>query len=450
MNYSHIKVIILIALKKELPSIPFSKNVSHITLNSLQANNTQNINITSSILIITTGVGYNNAIRTVKWVTDHTSPLIIFNFGSCGIKDPSIPLGTTYTLSKERLPVTPKIKLNHPPSPCIDMESEAYLSHFENYKIPFYCIKTVTDYDNTQLDIDFNRMITTVQSEFKRLFGWVYQKEITPHTISVIIPTYNRAHYLPRCIESILNQTTLPKELIVVDDGSTDHTPNVLSRYPQIKVITNIHNKGVSYTRNHGINASSGQWIMLLDSDDEWLPSKVESQIKHLNQHPYYLITQTLDQWIKNGQPVTQPTHLHRKSGWLFNESLNRCTISPSSVCFHRSLWEEYGPFNEDYPACEDYDLWLKITRHHPIGLDETYNLIRYAGHSDQLSSTVQCVDQFRVNALFSLFNSETDFAIKDQIKGVLLKKLSILINGAKKRDQNVASYQKIATQLDH
>jgi len=187
---------------------------------------------------------------------------------------------------------------------------------------------------------------------------------------------------------------------------------------------------------------------MPLDSDDEWDANKIESQIEYLNRHPYCFIVQSLNQWVRNGKTITQPTHLQKKSGWIFKESLERCMISPSSVCFHRLLWDQYKPFNEDYPACEDYDLWLKITRHFPVGLDSTLTLTRYAGHSDQLSSTVPILDQFRVGSLFKMYEAEQDPIIKTQIKTVLLKKLKILINGSKKRGQDANFYEEIRVKV--
>lgn len=435
MIYANIKCVILIALEKEISPAPFSSAVSCTTLSALQSGDTRKINQHTTILVMITGVGPNNAKDAAQWVRTHIDPLFIINFGSCGTENKSIKRGSSVNISEKVLPFMPGLQTHVPKTDIIDMESNIYFSCFKSQPFPFYCIKTVTDYNDCNLTTDFNHSLATVQSEFKRLFHWLYSQPISEYDIAVVIPTYNRANYLPRCIDSVLNQTVLPKEIIVVDDGSTDTTNKILAPYnDSIKLMTLPCNKGVSYARNQGIKHASGKWIMPLDSDDEWRPNKIESQITYLNHHPYCFIIQSLDQWVRNEKKINQSIHLQKKSGWIFNDSLKRCMISPSSVCFHRLLWDRYGPFNEDYPACEDYDLWLKISRHFPIGLDPTLTLTRYAGHSDQLSSTIPILDQYRVDSLFKMYDIETDIDIKDTIKLTLLKKLSILIKGSARR----------------
>ena len=448
MKLGQIKVVFLIALSKEIDLHQLSDIAVSIQLKSLIANNFQTIMPNTSILIIITGVGSRNAQLAINWIQENINPLYIINFGSCG--STTIPLGTTISCTTEPPPLTTFLPIISSLEDYIDMESTVYFDYFSQSLIPFYCIKTVTDSNNSQLISDFNRFLPTVQSEFKRLFPFVYnKKQLLSEHISVIIPTYNRVGYLQRCIESVINQTSPPKEIIVVDDGSSDKTPELLYQYKdKICILTLKQNYGVSTARNIGINHSTGDWIMLLDSDDEWLPNKISSQIKFLNQYPYYLIFQSLDQWIRHENKVIQPEHLQKKSGWIFHDSLQRCMISPSSVCFHRSLWTHYGPFNSDYIACEDYDLWLKITRHYPVGLDPTITLNRYSGHSDQLSSSIPILDHYRVQSLEKLLDLEYDPILIQSIKKVLIKKLTILSHGAKKRNKPFDKYQKTLAKL--
>ena len=119
--------------------------------------------------------------------------------------------------------------------------------------------------------------------------------------ISVIIPTFNRAHTLTRALDSVLAQSYLPKEIIVVDDGSNDETGVLLENYPVIKYVKLAENSGVSHARNVGIEGACGEWIALLDSDDAWLPVKLAKQVAAVEQAPGVKIFHTDEIWIRNG-----------------------------------------------------------------------------------------------------------------------------------------------------
>lgn len=224
--------------------------------------------------------------------------------------------------------------------------------------------------------------------------------------VSVILPTYNRAHVLKRAISSVLTQTWPHYELIVIDDGSTDHTEQVLADLNDPR-LTRIHqeNKGVSAARNLGIIASSGQLIALLDSDDYWLPNKLERQIHFMTQGPWQ-ICQTNEIWIRNGLRVN-PCNKHvQQAGWFLEHSLQLCLISPSCVMFTRQLWHELGPFDQRLPACEDYSLWLRVGLHVPVGLLPEALTIKTGGHGDQLSRSIIGLDLYRIYAIIDLLES--------------------------------------------
>ncbi len=280
--------------------------------------------------------------------------------------------------------------------------------------------------------------------------------------ISVIIPTYNRASVLPRAIDSVLAQKGADFELIIVDDGSTDNTKSLygvrsaaygekecsVPRTPSASHVRFLSqsNKGPAAARNLGIKESKGEWIAFLDSDDEWKPGKLKAQLKFFEEHPApgptgrsarrdYLICQTEEVWVRNGTRVN-PMKKHQKSGgWIFEKCLPLCVVSPSAVMMRRDLFDEVGFFDESLPACEDYDLWLRIAAKHPIGLIEKAYIIKYGGHADQRSREFPAMDRFRIQSLAKILSS--GILTPEQIlaaRPILEEKARIYIEGALKR----------------
>ena len=224
--------------------------------------------------------------------------------------------------------------------------------------------------------------------------------------ISVVIPTYNRASKVIRAVASVLYQTFTDYEVIVVDDGSRDGTSDRLAPLtPHIRYLRHPSNQGVSVARNTGIKASKSPFIAFLDSDDYWLPEKLSVQMDFFRHHPEAVACQTEEIWIRNGIRVNPRKKHSKPSGDIFEPSLKLCLVSPSSVMLKRSLFSEVGLFDEDLPACEDYDLWLRISCRYPISLIPKYVVIKEGGHDDQLSFKVKRLDQFRIRALLKLIN---------------------------------------------
>lgn len=255
------------------------------------------------------------------------------------------------------------------------------------------------------------------------------------NTVSVIIPTYNRATVLPRAIQSVLDQDSPAHEIIVVDDGSTDNTAELIkNQFPMVRYLKQ-QNLGVSTARNRGIHASTGHWIALLDSDDQWLAPKLARQLAALAAQPTLRICHTEERWIRNGKRVN-PMHKHRKQGgWIFPQCLPLCAISPSSVVIERALLLEAGLFDESLPACEDYDLWLRLCAHHPVLFIDTPLLVKYGGHDDQLSKQFPAMDRFRIQALLNILQDQALRPTDRQASLAMLeKKISIYVNGARKR----------------
>ncbi|MBW2183914.1 MAG: glycosyltransferase [Deltaproteobacteria bacterium] len=226
--------------------------------------------------------------------------------------------------------------------------------------------------------------------------------------VSVIIPTYNRAHVLREAIDSVLSQKYSDLELLVVDDGSTDHTKEVVSSYTSKLAYIYQEHQGVSAARNRGIKHTKGDYLAFLDSDDLWLPDKLSTQMRFMEDHPEIHICYTEERWIRRGVRVN-PMKKHRKySGMIFEHCLPLCIVSPSSVLIARSLLEEIGVFDEELKVCEDYDLWLRISARYPIYLLDTPLIIKRGGHDDQLSKAMNGQDRFRIKALVKLLESDS------------------------------------------
>ena len=268
--------------------------------------------------------------------------------------------------------------------------------------------------------------------------------------ISVVIPSYNRAHTLGRALSSVFNQRYPAHEVIVVDDGSSDNTQQLINNeFAQVKLISQ-NNRGVSAARNSGIRAARSDWIALLDSDDEWLAEKLECIQLAYQKNPALQLFHSDEIWIRNGVRVN-PMNKHAKSGGhIFHKCLPMCVISPSAAVIHRSLFDQIGLFDEDLPACEDYDLWLRICHRFAVHYIDQPLIRKYGGHDDQLSARYWGMDRFRIRALHRLLDAPTlQPDQKAQTIQMLIKKLRILLKGAHKH-QNQSLLDEFTPLLQH
>lgn len=256
--------------------------------------------------------------------------------------------------------------------------------------------------------------------------------------VTVVIPTWNRARLVAEAIDSVLAQSLAPREILVVDDGSTDDTVVALERYGNaIRVLRLKENRGVSAARNRGIEASLGRYVAFLDLDDLWLPRKLEAQMAYVREHPDIRIHQTDEIWIRNGVRVNSGKRHQKTEGWIFEKSLELCLISPSAVMIEKRLFEEVGLFDERYPACEDYDLWLRITCRFPVGLVPKPLIVKRGGHADQLSQ-LPVLDKYRIEAIRNILSSgvlsETQ---RRAALSILCQKCRIYAAGCEKRQRH-------------
>ena len=223
-------------------------------------------------------------------------------------------------------------------------------------------------------------------------------------TVSVIITTYNRGAILPEAVKSVLDQDYRDFEFLVVDDGSIDDTPEQIQPYrSHLLFIQHSRNRGISAARNTGIAHSGGDFICFLDSDDLWKKRKLSSQMAFLRAHPDYQVCYTGEIWLRNGTWLNQKLKHQKFSGVIFEKLLPLCLISPSSVMISRKVLEQTGCFDESFPACEDYDVWLRVGCRFPIGYLEDRLIVKRGGHKDQLSQKFAGLDKLRIKALMKI-----------------------------------------------
>ena len=266
--------------------------------------------------------------------------------------------------------------------------------------------------------------------------------------ISVIIPTYNRDKFILECVQSVLAQTLPAREIIIVDDGSTDATYNILrdlgfnsiTTHKSVLRYFSQQNRGVSSARNLGIKEARSEYIALLDSDDLWLKSKLDRQIRAFqNDKQSTRLCHTDEIWIRNGVRVNQHKKHKKYGGNVFKNCLKLCCISPSSAMIHKSVFTDFGFFDEDLPACEDYDFWLRYSAKEDVNFVNEPLIIKKGGHSDQLSGANWGMDRFRIYSIEKILN-EPDLKLDYRIAAIreVIVKMEILINGSQKRKKMV------------
>lgn len=217
--------------------------------------------------------------------------------------------------------------------------------------------------------------------------------------VSVIIPTYNNASFLVESLNSVLHQTYNQVEVIVVDDGSTDNTEEVLSPYQQSIRYLKKANGGPSSSRNAGIALAQGEFIAFQDADDLWLPQKLALQVEHFRQNQKLGVVFTgsqhfnesglLDSNVRPGHPL--PT------GMIFDKLLTDHFIAMSTVMVRRSCIDEIGAFDESLIGAEDYNFYLRLARKFQYGcLNQV--LVQKRLHQSNLSDNLEqmCEDEIK------------------------------------------------------
>jgi len=266
--------------------------------------------------------------------------------------------------------------------------------------------------------------------------------------VSVIIPAYNAEPYIERSVKSVINQTYRNLEIIVVDDGSTDKTAEIVKSYNDPRIIYLYQeNQGQGPARNYGIGKSTGQYVTLLDADDVYLPEKVEKQVQFLQVHSQYKVVycNALHFYSRNPNRILKKKCVY-PSGDIFPDLLLTSLINPNTIMFHRQVLEKVGCFNEKRYYPEDWDMWLRISR---AGFEFGYldeDLVKVEIREDS-NTTMEIQGTLKKNALEMLENifsqmteREKDFYDADTVLRKMKFKLAIayLINGRKKDFFNI------------
>jgi glycosyltransferase involved in cell wall biosynthesis len=228
-------------------------------------------------------------------------------------------------------------------------------------------------------------------------------------TVSAIIPTYNHAGFLPGALESVFAQTCCPLEVIVVDDGSTDETAEVLRVYEgRIRVLRQA-NRGVAAARNAGAAMALGELLAFLDADDAWLPSKLERQAARFDvESGIGLVHCGVEEVDGRGRQLR--TRLDGMEGWVSREMLlfRRGVIlgGGSAAVIRRTTFLDVGGFDEDLSTSADWDLYYRVARRYPVGFVPEM-LVRYRVHSGNMHRNIQAMTRDMLAAYAKAFSEQ-------------------------------------------
>ncbi|MCF7869806.1 MAG: glycosyltransferase family 2 protein [Candidatus Omnitrophica bacterium] len=270
---------------------------------------------------------------------------------------------------------------------------------------------------------------------------------------SIIIPTYNRRQFLKIAIESVLKQTYANYELIIVDDGSTDNTKELIKDYKDSRLNYYYQqNKGPASARNLGIAKARGEFVCFLDSDDRFRINKLEISHRYIKEKSSYKIFHSEEIWYKNGKFLSQKKEHKKTAGFIFDNAVKLCSISISTAVIKKEVFNKIGNFDQNLLACEDYDFWLRVTSQYPIYLIPEALTIKEGGHKNQQSKKYPAMDKFRIYALDKILQTKNLKKEQYQIAYQQLQnKCSVYIKGAalRKKTKEVKKYKDLLNKYE-
>jgi len=269
---------------------------------------------------------------------------------------------------------------------------------------------------------------------------------------SIIIPTYNRRSFLAIAVDSVLRQTFPDFELIISDDGSSDETSAFCRSIKDERVrYLALPHKGVASARNQGLFLAKGRYICFLDSDDRFLSAKLAKTRLCIKKNPDYSIFHTEELWYRKGKILGQKKYHQKPEGDVFPQALRLCCISPSCACIEKKIFADIGIFDESFPVCEDYELWLRASARYRVKLIPEILTLKQGGHSDQISRKYPAMDSLRIKAIQKLLKQND--LLPEQKKAALKElknKCLIFIQGAEKRNnkEKADQYRNLITEM--
>jgi glycosyltransferase involved in cell wall biosynthesis len=258
---------------------------------------------------------------------------------------------------------------------------------------------------------------------------------------------------LREAVASVEAQTSTEWELLVVDDGSSDGTWEwLIGQRTSIRPLRNELRRGPSAARNRGAQEARGEYVAFLDSDDLWLPAKLERQIELLESDGSLALCHSNEIWIRDGKELKQQAKHEKRGGWIFEHCLPMCRISPSAAVVRRELLLELGGFDEELEVAEDYELWLRLTCRHPVGFIEEPLVVKRGGHPDQLSNRYGRIEMFRVEALRRVLDRAP--LTTDQHRAALetlVEKCEVVARGCEKRgrSEEARRYRRLPVEVE-
>jgi glycosyltransferase involved in cell wall biosynthesis len=253
--------------------------------------------------------------------------------------------------------------------------------------------------------------------------------------VSVVIPTYQRPKLVERAVNSVLNQTYQNIEIIVVNDDPETDLSHIKSMSDKVTLLNHEENKGACQARNTGIKQAEGDYIGLLDDDDEYLPEKIEKQIQQFEQLPkeYGMVYSGVEE-VKNGETVNTKTRPGRKflsrkrEGKVYQELLRGNMIPAPTVLVKKECFDKVGLFDPEFESSQDLDMWLRIAQKHKIGkLDEAlakYHLDGEDRISESLEKKIQGKSKILEKYLEDINkNPQARLAVKTELETYKLQK---------------------------
>jgi len=228
--------------------------------------------------------------------------------------------------------------------------------------------------------------------------------------VSVIIPCYNQAHFLREAIESVLSQIYQNFEIVVIDDGSTDETPNIAGQYPQVRYIKQT-NQGLAAARNAGLQASRGRYLVFLDADDRLLPNALRAGLQCFEEHPdCAFVSGGYRRIDKAGVGIDEPTPARIEKDHYLAFLRGNYVGMHGTVLYQRQFLTACGGFNSALPVCEDYELYLRLARSHPVHCHDAV-VAEYRTYEASMSADVTLM----LSTVLKVLRSQRKYLKKDR-----------------------------------